>query len=1000
MRNSRLWSGLSSVFSFLLIAEILGTSCMMQYEGTVNGALGIRTSKVVNEDGVDTKDTVYFESEYGELSAENLQKLIADTYAESVREEEEGAVLLKNENGALPFAAEETRVTLFGHAVAEPLYTAPSAGSRGFESEYCIDLHTALTDAGFEINDTLYQAYASSETKRGNGARDHQKQVTNEWLMGEEDISFYTDALRQSWENDYNDAAIVMFSREGGEGSELYMEDPAEGISQLALHQQEKDLLQMIKDSGKFEKVIVLVNSGWAMELGWLDEYGVDACLWIGAPGQRGFEGVANILTGKVNPSGHLTDTYAVNSISAPATVNAGYNNQNWTNLEEVLELSTEGDADVSWYTVQVEGIYVGYKYYETRYEDSVLKQGNANSVKGSSTGKAWNYADEVSYPFGFGLSYTSFEQKLDGVEMNGDEITATVTVTNVGEAAGKSAVQIYAQTPYGEYERTNLVEKSSIQLLDFGKTKILEPGESETLSVTCDKYLLASYDYKNAKGYILSEGDYYIAIGDDAHDALNNILAAKGAQGMVDEIGAPESGNADKTYCWSEAFDKETYRTSRMTGEEVTNQFEEYDLNYWLDDCVTYLSRADWDATYPLEAVQVAATEAMVEALDGDMYEKPEEAPSVSSFTQGDRQGIPLAAMIGLDYDDPKWEEYLNQFTIEEMANLLPDSYSNNPLPEMGVPSVIPGDGPDGVGGVFSKELYGDGRNDCCFPCEVILASTFNKDLMRRRGELMGEEAMYLGMTHVWMLGANLHRTPFGGRNFEYYSEDATMNYLCQIPESEGIASKGVHAGMKHLVGNDQENNRMGVAHYFNEQAFREGALRGFEGAITKGDSKAVMHGFNRIGMKWCSASEELCTNVLVNEWGFQGMQETDAIYLGLPYHCHYETTLAAGTDFYCFDIEEGAAYVIPKAIKENDDGNLLQILREATRDHLYIVANSSIMNGYSENSKVVSITPWWKIVMGVLIVVFAILDVTNIVLLARSKRKGDVKIEEVRNS
>lgn len=1000
MRNSRLWSGLSSVFSFLLIAAILGTGCMMQYEGTVNGALGIRTSKVVNEDDVDAKDLVYFESEYGELNAENLQKLIADTYAESVQEEEEGAVLLKNENGALPLAAEETRVTLFGHAVADPLYTAPSAGSRGFESEYCIDLYTALTNAGFEINDTLYQAYASSETKRGNGARDHQKQVDNEWLMGEEDISFYTDALRQSWENDYNDAAIVMFAREGGEGSELYMEDPAEGISQLALHRQEKDLLQMIKDSGKFEKVIVLVNSGWAMELGWLDEYDVDACLWIGAPGQRGFEGVANILTGKANPSGHLTDTYAVNSVSAPATVNSGYNNQNWTNLEEVLELSTEGDADVSWYTAQVEGIYIGYKYYETRYEDSVLGQGNANSSKGSSTGKAWNYADEVSYPFGFGLSYTSFEQTLDDVEINGDDITVTVTVTNVGDTAGKSAVQVYAQTPYGEYEKKNLVEKSAIGLLDFGKTKILEPGESETLTITCDKYLLASYDYKNAKGYILSEGDYYIAIGDDAHDALNNVLAAKGAQGMVDETGAPKSGNADKTYRWSEAFDKETYRTSRVTGEEVTNQFDEYDLNYWIDDCVTYLSRSNWDATYPLEAVQVAATEAMVEALDGDMYEKPEDAPSVSSFTQGDRKGIPLAAMIGLDYDDPKWEEYLDQFTIEEMANLLPDSYNNNPLPEMGVPSVIPGDGPDGVGGTFSKELYGDGRNDCCFPCEVILASTFNKDLMRRRGELMGEEAMYLGMTHVWMLGANLHRTPFGGRNFEYYSEDATMSYLCQIPESEGIASKGVHAGMKHLVGNDQENNRMGVAHYFNEQAFRESALRGFEGAITKGDSKAVMHGFNRIGMKWCSASEELCTDVLVNEWGFEGIQETDAIYLGLPYHCHYETTLAVGTDFYCFDIAEGASYVIPKAIKENDDGNLLRILREATRDHLYIVANSSIMNGYSENSKVVSVTPWWKIVMGVLIAAFALFDVTCIVLLARSKRKDKVKVEEVQKS
>lgn len=1000
MRNTRVWSGLSSLFSFFLIAAILGMNCMTKYQGTVNSVLGIQTSKVVNEEGADEEDLIYFESEYGELNAENLQKLIADTYAESVLEEEEGAVLLKNENNALPFSPEETRVTLFGHAVAQPLYKAPSAGSKGYESEYCIDLYTALTDAGFQINDTLYNAYAASETSRGNGAYDHQKHQQNELALGEEDISFYTDELRRSWEDDYNDAAIVMLAREGGEGSELYMEDPMEGISQLALHQEEKDLLQMIKDSGKFDKIIVLINSGWAMELGWLDEYDVDACLWIGTPGQRGFEGVANILTGTANPSGRLVDTYAVNSLSAPATVNGSYNNQNWTNLKEVLAASTEDDADVSWYTVQAEGIYIGYKYYETRYEDCILGQGNADSKNGSSTGNTWNYAEEVSYPFGFGLSYTSFEQKLDSVEVDGDDIRVTVTVTNTGDTAGKSAVQIYAQTPYGEYEKTNLVEKSAIQLLDFGKTQMLEPGESETLTITCDKYLLASYDYKNAKGYILSEGDYYISVGDNAHDALNHVLAAKGAEGMTDENGAAVSGDADKTYRWSEEFDKETYRNSRVTGEEVTNQFDDCDLNYWLEGSVTYLSRQDWEGTYPLSPVQVAATAEMIAALEGDMYETPEDAPSVSEFTQGDRQGIPLAAMIGLDYDDPKWEEYLNQFTIEEMANLLPDLYNNDPLPELGIPTIIPGDGPDGVGGVFSEELYGDGRNDCCFPCEVILASTFNKDLMQRRGELMGEEAMYLGMTHVWMLGANLHRTPFGGRNFEYYSEDAVMNYLCQIPEAIGITSKGVHAGMKHFAGNDQENNRMGVACYFNEQAFREGALRGFEGAVTEGGSKAVMHGFNRVGMKWCSSNIELCTNVLVNEWGFEGMQETDAISEGPSYQRHYESVLAVGTDFYCFDFDGGSTRDIPATIKKNDDGYLLQMLRDATRDRLYVFANSSVMNGYSENSTVVYVTPWWKIVMYGLTAAFAVLDVLSIIMLTRARRKGDVKVEEVQKS
>ena len=300
----------------------------------------------------------------------------------------------------------------------------------------------------------------------------------------------------------------------------------------------------MINDSGKFKKIIVLINSGNAMELGWLDEYHVDACLWIGQPGQRGFEGVANILTGLANPSGKLVDTYAENSLSAPSTVNGGYHNQQWTNLDQVFASTTEDEADVSFYSVQAEGIYLGYKYYETRYEDCILNQGNATDAAGASYNGQWNYADEIVYPFGYGLSYTQFEQSLDSVSVDKENIKVTVTVKNTGNVSGKSVVQIYAQTPYGDYEKKNSVEKSSIQLLDFGKTDMLAPGESQTLTVDCDKYLLTSYDYTKEKGYILSEGDYYIAIGNDAHDALNNILAKKGESGLFDQDKKPVSGN------------------------------------------------------------------------------------------------------------------------------------------------------------------------------------------------------------------------------------------------------------------------------------------------------------------------------------------------------------------------------------------------------------------------------------------------------------------------
>ena len=951
MRHTRLWTGLASTTSFLLTASILGLNCMMGYEGTVNGALGITTSKVVNEDGADLSSTTYFASEYGELNAENLQKLIADTYEESVLEQEEGSVLLKNENNALPLASDEMRVTLFGHSVVQPVYKNSSAGSSGYEGAYCIDLKTALEDAGFAVNETLYDAYAKSSTTRSTGVAQFGQEQTS-YSFGEEEKSFYTQDLQNSWSDDYNDVAIVMLSREGGEGTEIKTSDE-DGISQLALHQEEKDLLQMIKDSGKFKKTIVLINSGNAMELGWLDEYNVDACLWIGLPGQRGFEGVANLLKGDANPSGHLTDTYAVNSLSAPAVVNGSFNNQNWTNLDYVLAQSEETDSSVSWYSVQAEGIYIGYKYYETRYEDTILGQGNADSAKGSSDGNAWNYTAEVSYPFGYGLSYTTFEQTLDNVEVKEDSVTATVTVTNTGDTAGKSVVEIYAQTPYGDYEKQNLVEKSAIQLVNYDKTDMLEPGESQTLTIDCDKYLLASYDYTNAKGYIMSEGNYYLALGDNAHDALNNVLAAKGAEGMVDISGQTVTGDTAKTYQWSENFDDTTYKTSQYTDEMIT-------------------------------------------VLGGDYYEKPEDAGSVADYTLGDNKDIPLAAMIGKDFDDAAWDEYLDQFTLEELASVTADNFGTSEITSVGKPAIVAGDGPDGVGGTFDKKEYGDDRNDCAFPCENVLASTYNKDLLTRRGELMGEEALYLGMGYVWMPGVNLHRTPFGGRNFEYYSEDANMNYLCASETVNGMAEKGVHAGAKHLAGNDQENNRKGISVFFNEQAFREGALRGCESALTQENSMAVMHAFNRLGMTWSSASEALCTQVVRNEWGFMGFEETDAVAGGDTFTTHFTSTLNAGTNVYCLDFAGDSSRAIVSAITANDDGHLLGELRETAHYYLYTIANSAIMNGYSTDSKVVSVTPWWKPVMYTVIGVFAVLELLFLALSAKNRKKSEIIVEE----
>ncbi len=487
MRKVRVTSGLSCLMAFIMCFVIFGSNCAMSYDTVVNGVLGIQTTRVVTDENAEVEDTVYYKSAYGEINADSLKALKADTYAEAVREQEEGTVLLYNKVNALPLSTDE-QLSLFGHAVAQPLYRSQSAGSRAYSTKSGVDLYKALGTLKFKVNPKLYNAYLTSKTERKTGAGtffDENSDPSSQWSLGEEKIDFYTDDLKSSWEKGFNDVAIVMLAREGGEGVELYTKTPTEGISQLALCQEEKDLLAMIRDSGAFKKTIVLLNSGNHMEVNWIEEYDVDAVLWIGCPGEKGFTGVANILAGNANPSGRLVDTYAVSSLSAPAVANNSFNNQQWANLTEALKKSSSNPSEISYYTVQTEGIYIGYKYYETRYEDQVLGRFNANGTAGSIDGAAWDYAKEVSYPFGYGLSYTTFEQKLDQVTVEDKTVTVTVTVTNTGSVPCKSVVQVYAQTPYGEYEQSNKVEKSAIQLLDYGKTDLLEPGASQTLTLS-----------------------------------------------------------------------------------------------------------------------------------------------------------------------------------------------------------------------------------------------------------------------------------------------------------------------------------------------------------------------------------------------------------------------------------------------------------------------------------------------------------------------------------
>ena len=943
----KLWRGLTATMAMLLVISISATSMGLQYAGIINTFLDVSTYKTVVDGESDAVGEIYFTSEFGEINEENQSVLIAATKDQTVREMEEGAVLLRNVDHALPLSANERSVTFFGRASTDPVYRNSAAGS---STEGAITLKEAFETENFKINDTLWSAYESSQVKRD----------TNIGDIGEVPYSFYTSTLKESWNNQYNDVAFIYLARYAGEGSDFLMKD-CDGISQLALHDSEREMIEMVTSSGKFGKVIVLLNTPAPMDLGWLDEYGIDACLWIGTPGSCGFVGVANLVVGKVNPSGRLVDSYAANSLSAPATVSSGQNTARYLNAEKINEMLSDSDDALDYLTIQPEGIYVGYKYYETRYEDCILNQGNATAAVGASYGaEAWDYSAEMVFPFGYGLSYTEFVQTLDNVTDNKDgTMTATVTVKNIGGTAGKTVVELYAQTPYGDYEKANLVEKSAIQLVQFAKTDELEPQESQTLELKVDKYLLASYDYSNAKTYILSEGTYYLAIGSDAHDALNNVLSAKGSEGMFDQNGNAVEGDPAKTFTWTEAFDSDTYSTSPTTGYAVTNQFDDCNINSWIENAVTYISRQDWMGTYPTEQLSVEATDEMISVLGGTTYEKPADAPSARTITQGINQGITLLDLRGMDYDDPMWDEYLSQLTIEEMATQLSDAKGTKAISTVNKPATLTGDGMDGIG---DRLPYGSKPNTNCYTAKVLLTSSWNTEMYRRRGELMGEEALYRGCFAVFNIGGDLHRTPFGGRNFEYMSEDSVMGYLAAIPEVEGMMSKGVIPAIKHFAGNDQETWRAGVSTFFNEQAFREGDLRVFEGAIRVGGTRGLMQGLHRIGMVYDPGHYGLNTEVLRNEWGFQGFAETDGTS-GNSYRHHFAESLTAGTSVYCLDSAKLSTNAITKAINENDDGYILMALRRAVKDYHFALVNSSGVNGLAENIRVVEVTPWWQI-------------------------------------
>jgi len=925
----------------LFALAMFGQALAFHREGDVNLFLGTLPPAMEVSD-----DTNYYPSSF-----ETKDEMRTALQAHLIQAQEEGSVLLRNENGALPLTGSES-VTLFGFAAASPVYHGGSGGP----SNSGVNLYDALKEAGVNVNETVYNAIVAAGGTR-----------TKTGLIGEIPVSAYQGT--ESSFASYGDAAIYVMSRFGGEEGDLnhglqneWQEGPA--IRELALHEEEIATLEMIREAG-FKKVIVVLNSGYAMELGELPEYGVDAILWIGYPGNYGMYGVANILTGKADPSGRNVITYAANSLSSAAMQNAG--DFTFTNLTGLYKNK---------YLVYAEGIYVGYKYYETRYQDEVLGVNNAVSAKGAYMGDEWHYDDEMVYSFGEGESYADFTVELKSLDWDrtSHTVTAQVNVTNNGGFEGKSKypVQLYVSLPW----EPGQAEKSAIQLVDFAKTGYLSAGESETVTITVSDYLFAAYDQNAVNGadsskqgcYVFDAGDYYFSVGNGAHDALNNVLKAKGAD---------VEGNADNTVKVTlDALDNTTWAVSPYTGAVVSNHFEDRDINYFIPGTVTYLTRGDWE-TFPEAVTDLTATPEIQDLMENFQYEKPADAPDISVYKYKQDNGISFIDMKDVAFDDNEtWDAFIDQLTVTELAQIVGDKMGLDTIPSIDFPAYAGGDGPDGyqAGGVL-------------FAAEMVDASAFNKEVIEKRGDFFAEESFWLGFRHTYAPGGNIHRTPYSGRNFEYYSEDAILSYICGELQTRAMAQKGLVGTFKHFCGNDQETNRHGVAEFMTEQAYREGPMKGFEGGLQKDHSLGTMTAYNRIGCIPTASDYETMTTVLRGEWGFTGINMTDsskdsASYMGTG------DALSAGTNQ--FNNDPGRVPEASNYLTKDRDGFIWGKLREVAKYYLYSMSRSNLVNGLAKEVPVADYTPWWKPAMIGLDVALGILTAGSCALFLLSWNKA----------
>lgn len=992
--------GLAALMTCLMVLSIVGTGVANTYRGALDDTLGTESYVTINDDSA-----ARFKTDYA-----TIEDMAAAARDIAIREGEEGTVVMKNDNGVLPLKA-NANVALFGLA-AYNVY-GPKGGNADAAS-----LADALAGAGLNVNETLKDYYMTNIINM------HTEMRANRWTGKEVPTTVY-DHMYVSAPGDWttyqiaevppaefealgvpadwksaiakDSIGICVFARGAGEGntykpgSALNYAGEATGEDPLKLSADELAVVEAAKET--CSKVIVLLNTGNNMMIADIAEGGsheVDGICYIGCPNDYQTIGIANVLTGKVNATGALASAFVRDHQSIPAVQNVGgdyfadyeivcRNDDPRYPGKEIGNIGTGsfGGADTyngGMYIVEAEGIYVGYKYYETRYFDAVMGQGNANSAAGATQGSAWNYGDEMLYTFGHGLSYLDYTQTIKSVtvdrSVNGN-ITAVVEVKNNSNQDGKFLTQLYVQQPYTDYDRTNLVEKSAVMFLNSAKVDVAA-GKSKEVTITIPTKYLASYDANNAKTYILDAGDYYFTAAAGAHEAVNNILAAQGktvADGM-------DAAGSKAVVSWKlDQLDNTTFAIANNT--TVTNVADDADLNYWLPGTVTYLTRQDWN-TFPINYNKLNLKIADSPKKDQWIAEMRGETYTISD-TGAAAEAVPgpkfTASEIGAEQlnniNDPYWDKLVHAITIDEAVGAVIHGGSrSDTLTNIDNPVVIQNEGPTGISAGYTDEATGK-TYKFNVNSQTLLGCSFNPELAYQWGLVEGNSCLWVERYDLWGSGLTLNRTPYNGRNYEYISEDPMLTNVIGREVVQGCSDKGIINGPKHMGFNDQEHNRAGISAYMTEQKFRETDLRGFEGALSDAFGMGVMIAFNRIGATNASHHVGMIQKIVRGEWGFKGLISTDMMNNYLYFNA--ESMVMAGitqvADFAADNShinlgEGGVDAVWPHISLEtvSKDSNLVEQARENLKYQLYIFANSAILNISTQR-----VNTWWDTALTV---------------------------------